>query len=218
MFLTMLGTATGSRIAERREATRREILAAAWEVARKEGVAQLTLRSVAERVGMRAPSLYSHFDSKHAIYDAMFGQGWTDYLRLCQEMTLPEEPRARLLAIARHFFDHSVRDPAWYQLLNQRPVPGFEPSAASYAPSLAVMALLRQQMSEVGVTDDGAIDLWVSLVGGLVEGQLSNDPHGDRYRKLLDRAVEMYADHVGVPRPPDDQDPPQEPTRRDSER
>jgi AcrR family transcriptional regulator len=198
----VLGTPTGGRIAERREATRLEILAAAWEVAREDGVAQLTLRSVAERVGMRAPSLYSHFGSKHEIYDAMFGQGWAEYLRLCQEMLpeLPKEPRARLLRIAGQFFDHSVADPAWYQLLNQRVVPGFEPSAASYAPSLAVMELLREQMRDIGVADDGAVDLWVAVVGGLVEGQLANDPGGDRYRRLLERAVDMFADHVGVPR------------------
>lgn len=189
------------RIAQRREATHREILAAAWDAAREHGVAQLTLRDVAERVGMRAPSLYSHFDSKHAIYDAMFGQGWADYLEACRAMRpdLPADPRARLRAIAHQFFDYSVADPAWYQLLSQRLVPGFEPSAAAYAPSLEVMAMLHEELTAIGVTDSEAADLWVALVGGLVESQLANDPGGDRYQRLLDRAVEMYADHVGLP-------------------
>lgn len=199
----MLGTPTSNRIAERREATRREILAAAWDVAREQGVAQLTLRQVAARVGMQAPSLYSHFDSKHAIYDAMFGQGWSEYLTECEELlpTLPEEPRARLRAIAQQFFDYSIADPAWFQLLNQRVVPGFEPSAESYAPSLAVMELLGTEMKQMGITDEGAMDLWVALVGGLVDSQLANDPGGRRYQQLLDRAVDMYADHVGLPGP-----------------
>lgn len=197
----MLGTPTSSRIAARREATQREILAAAWDAAREQGVAQLTLRDVADRVGMRPPSLYSHFASKHAIYDAMFGQGWAAYLEECRAMrpSLPPEPRARLRAIAHQFFDYSVADPAWFQLLNQRLVPGFEPSAESYAPSLAVIELLREEMADLGVTDEAALDLWVALVGGLVDSQLANDPGGDRYRLLLDRAVEMYADHVGLP-------------------
>ena len=182
---------------------------AAWQVAREHGVAQLTLRSVAERVGMRTPSLYSHFDSKHAIYDAMFGQGWTTYLQECHRYLpgLPAEPRARLRAIARHFFDYSVADPAWYQLLNQRVVPGFEPTADSYTPSLAVIELLREQLAGIGVTDDQAADLWVVVVGGLVDGQLANDPGGDRYARLLDRAVEMYADHVGLPPAPTREEP-----------
>src|SRR5215472_3019213 len=68
------------RRAERREATRAEILAAAWELVRAEGLAALSLRDLARRVGMQAPSLYSYFDSKHAIYDAMFAQGAQDFL------------------------------------------------------------------------------------------------------------------------------------------
>ena len=189
------------RITERREAVRAEILSAAWDVAREQGVAQLTLRSVADRVGMRAPSLYSHFDSKNAIYDAMFGQGWSTYLEECHRYLpgLPPDPRARLRAIAHHFFDYSVADPAWYQLLNQRVVPGFEPTAESYAPSVAVMVLFREQLAGIGVTDDDAVDLWVVVVGGLVDAQLANDPGGRRYARLLDRAVEMYADHLGLP-------------------
>jgi AcrR family transcriptional regulator len=59
--------------------TRAEILEAACDVARQRGLAEFTLRDLAERVGMRAPSLYSHFVSKHAIYDAMFGQAWSDF-------------------------------------------------------------------------------------------------------------------------------------------
>jgi AcrR family transcriptional regulator len=61
------------RIAERREATRAEILEAAWQLAQEKGLVEFTLRDLAERVGMRAPSLYTHFASKNAIYDAMFG-------------------------------------------------------------------------------------------------------------------------------------------------
>jgi AcrR family transcriptional regulator len=197
----VLGTTTDDRISKRRAATRLEIVLAAWEVAREEGVAQLTLRQVATRVGMQPPSLYSHFDSKHAIYDAMFGQGWSAYLTACQEALpgLPSEPRARLRAIAHQFFDYSVADPAWFQLLNQRVVPGFQPSEEAYAPSLAVMELMRTELTEIGVTDEEALDLWVSMVGGLVDSQLANDPGGTRYERLLDRAVEMYADHVGLP-------------------
>jgi AcrR family transcriptional regulator len=44
----------------------------AWQLARERGLSQLTLRDIAHQVGMRAPSLYSHFESKNAIYDAMF--------------------------------------------------------------------------------------------------------------------------------------------------
>ncbi len=37
----------------------------------------LSLRELADAVGIRASSLYTYFGSKEAIFDAMFAQGWT---------------------------------------------------------------------------------------------------------------------------------------------
>ena len=73
----MLDAPIRDRKLERRAAARAEILDAAWAIAREKGLSDLTLREVGSRVGMRGPSLYSYFDSKNAIYDAMFGQAWS---------------------------------------------------------------------------------------------------------------------------------------------
>jgi AcrR family transcriptional regulator len=196
----MLGTPSRNRIAERREATRREILDAAWAVAREKGITALTLRDVAERVGMQTPSLYSHFESKNAIYDAMFGEAWAGCL---EAMTAgignaPEEPRARLLHMMRAYFDYAVADQARNQLMNVRISADFEPSAEAYAPSIATFELGRQHLASIGIDSDADMDLCAALIGGLVDAQLANDPGGDRYSRLLDRAAQMFADHVGL--------------------
>ena len=60
----MVGVPNRNRKTERREATRREILAAAWEIAHERGLVSVTLREIAARIGMQPPSLYSHFASK----------------------------------------------------------------------------------------------------------------------------------------------------------
>ena len=200
----MLGTPTRDRQAERRKATQQEIVDAAWAVARDKGLADLTLRDVAERVGMQAPSLYSHFASKHAIYDAMFGQAWSAYDQLDaeSEAALPAEPRARVLAKALQFFDFAAADLARYQLMNQRTIPGFEPSAQAYAPSVRVIERDLARLAELGITDRGDVEILFSVIGGLVDQQLANDPGGDSRRKLLERAVQMWADGVGLPATP----------------
>ena len=36
------------------------------------------------------------------------------------------------------------------------------------------------------------VDLWTALVTGLASQQVSNDPGGDRWRRLLDPAVGMF--------------------------
>jgi AcrR family transcriptional regulator len=197
----MLGTPTRDRQAERREATRREILDAAWAVAREHGLSALTLRDVADQVGMRAPSLYSHFASKNAIYDAMFGEAWTECESVMNDAArrLPRSPRAAAKKIARAFFDFSVSDLARHQLMNQRTIPGFEPTPEAYAPAVRVLEALRERLAKYGVVDDAALDLNTALVGGLIDAQQANDPGGDRWARLVDSAIDMWADYVGLP-------------------
>ena len=200
-LLTMLAEPIRDRITERRAATRREILDVAWQLAREQGLSQLTLRDVAHRVGMRAPSLYSHFESKNAIYDAMFADAWTECLAVMTTAagSSPVSSRAAMRHIARAFVDFSASDLPRYQLMNQRTIPGFEPSAGSYAPAVATLEVLRAVLAAHNVTRQADIDLYVAVVGGLIDAQLANDPGGNRWIRLLDRAVDMLADNLGIP-------------------
>jgi AcrR family transcriptional regulator len=192
------------RVAERREATRAEILDAAWELAQEKGLVEFTLRDLAERVGMRAPSLYSHFESKHAIYDAMFGQACSDFeqVALAEVANLPQIPRAAIRRVARIFFDFAVANPARHQLMNLRTIPGFEPSPESYAPAVRVYELGDQIFRDLGLTDKADNDIWEAMIVGMVNQQLANDPGGTRWSAVLDRAMDIWADGVGLPPDP----------------
>jgi AcrR family transcriptional regulator len=196
----VLGTPSSDRIAKRRAATRQEILDAAWAVARDQGLGALTLREVAARVGMQPPSLYSHFASKDAIYDAMYAQAWLTFLELIKNRVLPADPRAALTEIASTFFDFAVADLARFQLMNQRSVPGFVPSKESYEPAIEVLEALRRELTTIGVRDEAGVDLFTAMVGGLIDQQLANDPGGTRWRRLLDRVIDMYANELKLRR------------------
>ncbi|SFB72926.1 transcriptional regulator, TetR family [Nocardioides terrae] len=197
----MLGEANRDRVSERREATRREILDAAWALAREVGLAGITLRDIARRVGMQAPSLYTHFASKNAIYDAMFAQAWSTYEQVAERdlAELANEARAAVQQVSRTFFDFAVADLARYQLMNQRTVPGFEPSAESYAPAVRILERGVAVFGQLGLEDRADFDIWLALIGGLADQQHANDPGGDRFSRLLVRAVDMWADAVGLP-------------------
>jgi AcrR family transcriptional regulator len=200
----VLGSPKRNRQAERREATRREIIDAAWAIAHDKGLTEITLREVAARVGMQAPSLYSHFASKNAIYDAMFGEAWSAYEQLDVEAAKGEAagPRALVVAKALQYFDFAIADLPRYQLMNQRTIPGFEPSADSFAPSQRTVRRAVDRLAAIGVTDSGDIEILFSIMAGLAAQQLANDPGGDGRRPLLVRAVQMWADGVGLPRDP----------------
>jgi AcrR family transcriptional regulator len=184
------------RRAERRESTRAEILEAAWDLARTEGLAGLTLRDVARRIGMRPPSLYWYFDSKQAIYDAMFAQGNRKLLARLDEQDWPSDPREFLRLAARVFVEFCAEDVVRYQLLFQRTIPDFEPSAASYALATQVLEQMRARFAAAGLDNPAQFDLATAVVAGLAAQQTANDPGGDRWLRLVDEAAGMYADHV----------------------
>lgn len=189
----------------RRERTRAEILDAAWERCREGGLASLSLRSLAQRVGMRAPSLYSYFDSKDAIYDAMFAEGQRQFLAEIDDLPIVGADRDTFREAARRHFRFCTSDPVRYQLLFQRTIPGFEPSPESYALAREVLETAGRAMAAAGVSESRLLDLWTALLTGLVDQQISNDPLGDRWYRLLDEAVDLFCDHAGVPptpRPP----------------
>lgn len=188
----MLEEPVRNRRAERREATRAEILEAAWDLARSEGLAGFSLGDVARRIGMKPPSLYWYFDSKHAIYDAMFAQGNQQLLERFSNQRWGTAPKVVLRTIARVFVEFSKEDLARYQLLFQRTIPDFEPSPEAYAPAIEVFQMMRARLHAVGVTRESHFDLWTALVAGLAAQQTSNDPNGDRWLRLVDSAVDMF--------------------------
>ncbi len=182
----------------RREQTRQAILDAAWELCREGGLSELSLRALAERVGMRAPSLYSYFPSKDAIYDAMFAQGQRE---LDEAMTLPEGDvnREDFRATSKAFFAFCVADPVRYQLMFQRTIPGFIPSPESYQLAVDHLGRVSDRMARAGVADPRHVDLWTGILAGLTAQQLANEPGGDRWARLVDEAVDLFCDHVGIP-------------------
>jgi len=187
---------TRDRRAERREATRGEILAAATDLIREDGVAALSLRDLGARVGMRAQSLYSYFDSKEAIYDALFLQGATEFLERARALTLTDDPRENLRRSTWLFVEFCVEDTARYQLLLQRPIPGFEPSPEAFAPSVEALERTRSLAAAAGGGDPSDLDLLTALLTGLVDQQISNDPGGDRWTRLHDEAIDMFFRHL----------------------
>lgn len=188
----MSGTPVRDRRAERTAATRREILDAAWELVRAEGLASLTMRDLGTRVGMRAQSLYGYFASKHAIYDAMFADGNHELLRQLRDLPEPTDSEQFVRRHARVFLDFAVEDPVRYQLLFQRTIPGFEPSSESYAPAVEALEIGRAALRACGIRSQRAMDAFTALNAGLAAQQTANEPGGTRWLRLADEMWDMY--------------------------
>ena len=199
------GPTAPDRRRRRREQTIDEILDVAVEVMAEEGVAGLSLSEVARRMGIQPPSLYKYFPSKLAVYDALFQRGARQVLTLFCAATAKTEPSWAALtdgleAIMRLALDHQVSA----QLLNWRPVPGFQPSSEAFAPSVEFISAVRRllqaaaERGELGAgasSDEGAA-LLSALVAGVMSQQLANEPAASwdqgRFTRLAPRVLELF--------------------------
>ena len=180
------------RRGRRRETKRATILAEAWTLAHRDGLAAISLRDLGERVGLRQPSLYAYFDSKLGLYDLMFADGNRQLLDLIRSLSLSDEPREALVGFVEALVRFSSEDLVRHQLLFQRTIPGFEPSPASYELAVEFYAIAHRRFAAAGAPDPEDVDVFSALVTGLAHQQVANDPGGDRWVRLAARAVDMF--------------------------
>ena len=195
----------------RREQVRQEtiekIMAIAREEMRQHGVAALSLGVIARRLGMQTPSLYTYFDSKNAIYDELFRRGFLAFGKQMNERPDQDGPlRDNLISAMSSYMRFAQENPDLYQLMFQRPVPGFVPSEESMAVSLPRLGEVRTQFEpifssgqlETNLPFEEARDLYIALQHGLTELHLANNPElpvGEgRFGKLVEQAVQFVLD------------------------
>lgn len=194
----------------RRQETIEEVLDHAVAIMAEEGVAGLSLGEIARRMGIRTPSLYVYFPSKHALYDALFARGWRLLLETMSAYEEEHPPAADdletvMLGHGSCFVRWSVENLAYAQLLFWRPVPGFEPSEAAYEPAVELYDLATTRLTELqerGLirADVHVADVqraWTVLVAGVVSQQLANAPHEPfeqgRFTATLPELSAMFA-------------------------
>jgi AcrR family transcriptional regulator len=116
-----------------RQALRDAVLKAASELLAAEGAGALTMRRIAEDIGSSTTVLYTIFDSKNGILDAM-AQAGHEALRASLE-AIPGElpPFERLAETARVYRRFALHDPARYQFLLGSAIPGYRRSPSALA-------------------------------------------------------------------------------------
>jgi AcrR family transcriptional regulator len=195
--------------AERRQRNRKEvrsaILEAARAVMREQGVAALSLREVARRVNMQAPSLYAYFPSKMALYDALFLMG----VRL--RAAYRERGEAgregfwdRLEGRFESYMRFAQEHPELYQLAYERPVPGFTPSPESLEEAFQAPVGLEQMLDDAVASGEVVLDvpvaqardLLIGMIHGLTAHHMANEPDlpigSGRFGSQIPAAVALF--------------------------
>lgn len=103
---------------EEAQETRLAILDAAELVFQEHGVSRTTLDEIAKAAGVTRGAVYWHFTNKAALFDALF-QRLLEPLdaRLNELQSCEGNPLEPLRELTLHFFDHLVRDPNHFRIL-----------------------------------------------------------------------------------------------------
>jgi AcrR family transcriptional regulator len=194
---------------ERRQRNREEmknaILDAARQVMREEGVAALNLQEVARRVGVRAPSLYEYFPGKMAIYDELFRIGVHIYAERMHRLNESTDSFwARSQAGLENYISFAQEYPELYQLVFERPVPGFVPSEDSMNESRQLLGRADQIVEQglehgslvLGISPVQARDLFIAMMHGLTALHMANEPDipvgSGRFGSLIPAALALF--------------------------
>ena len=197
---------------ERRQRNREEMMAAILDAARavmrEEGVAALNLHEVARRVGLRTPSLYEYFPGKMALYDALYRFGIRLYAagreHLAPITALPASFWEHARGELEHYMTFAQENPELYQLVFERPVPGFVPSPGSLEEGARILAhsdqLLKQALEQgnlaLGLPPEQARDLFIGMMHGLTALHMANEPAlpigSGRFGSLIEAALALF--------------------------
>lgn len=195
-----------------RELMRGEILTAAQNIIRTQGMDALSLRALAKSVGVTAPALYEYFSSKDAILRALFVQGSELMLGLMDERIADSPPGlVTLLSVMRGYRDFASEEPDYFQLLFGTVDPALELSSEEFTGmeqifgrfiSVIVSAIERGELRPASPEILGC-SLW-ALIHGI--SQLENESflarkHGDGIdrRAQFDSAMKLVLLNLATP-------------------
>jgi AcrR family transcriptional regulator len=124
-------------VAEAAPERRAEILVEARAIVEEQGRAGLTMRALAERLGIRAPSLYKHLAGKDELEDALLAAGLEELgAAIVREAAAAADPLAALTRAYRRF---GVEHPNVYRLLTERPLPAGHRPGPEEAEAIALL-------------------------------------------------------------------------------
>lgn len=180
---------------------RRALLDAALSLVSEQGIAALTLREVARRVGVTHAAPYHHFPTRDALLDALAHEATSALDLACARASSGiTEPTERLFVVGQTYVDFARAHPEQLQIMFRRqPGAAVDPELQAARERTyrhlhdAVVACQAISAAPPGDPYQVALAAW-SLVHGFaklwVEGPISSMPHyAPHYEALRDSTL-----------------------------
>ncbi|MDN4475296.1 TetR/AcrR family transcriptional regulator [Demequina sp. SYSU T00192] len=190
---------------------RTRLLESALTLISEQGASGLTVRAVAKAAGCSTMGVYTHFNGKSGLIDAVVEQGFDTLNDVLAEAWEGAGPgRDGLIATAEAYRDWAFDAPAQFQTMFAPAIAGYEPSERTrertwdtfFAHRARVASALDSADADPAAWHDATIRLW-SWVHGHVAVELmshayANDAHPAMAHSDLSVAVDAEIERAAV--------------------
>jgi AcrR family transcriptional regulator len=181
-------------------APRDRIVAAARELFLEEGTDAVTMRAVAERVGVTATALYRHFDDKTELLNAVLRAGFETFGSYLYRALEGKDPGERLRRSGESYLAFGLEQPQVYRTLfmSSHPVEGVDCATATPTRSATfrflvdrVRECMESRTLREADPEEVALVIWAQ-VHGLISLYLSGTlgVNEKQFREMYQRALE----------------------------
>lgn len=168
----------GSGIAGRKSRERAErehrIVAAAREIAEREGWSAVTIRRLADEIEYSQPVLYSHFENRDAIVGAVAVGGFQEIAKALREAASGSSGQRGLKNVAVAYLDFALRCPALYDAMFNLPTNLRFAEAETRSELRAAFEALAAVVGPFCTNVASATEVFWAALHGLAELERSN--------------------------------------------
>ncbi len=152
--------------------TKTRILDAASALFLEGGLPALSVRAIARRAGMSTIGIYSHFQGKQGVLDALYIEGF-EKVSAAMDIDLSEHgPREAIMLGMKRYIDLAEKYDAHYRLIFGEADPDYEPSpearragVEAFARLIALTSSALPKDATLAEKQEFALTLWATLHG-----------------------------------------------------
>jgi AcrR family transcriptional regulator len=178
------------------------IAAAARRLLDEEGIDAVTMRRVAEAVGITPMAIYRHFPDRAGLLNAVAGQGFEELAARLAAMRFSGSIEERLTKMGKTYLDHALENPRLFELMFLKPREGARRYPRDFKAVRSPTANLMVEVMKEGMENGyfRADDPWeiVFEVGALSHGLIMlylggrMNMSAARFRALYQRSFRRY--------------------------
>jgi AcrR family transcriptional regulator len=127
------------------------IAAAARRLLDEEGAEAVTMRRVADAVGITAMAIYRHFPDRAGLLNAVADQGFEELAAGLKKMRFSGDLEERLTQMGETYLDHALKNPRLFELMFLKPREGARRYPRDFKAGRSPTANLMVEVLNVGM-------------------------------------------------------------------